>query len=224
MPQLQPFWDPRYNVDDPGPYIGNTYATNVWDRATVFGVDVPGVVSVAVTRSRYLWTIQAPGVAPQPIKAGWEPLRFTMIVKLWTPRQWAAMQPIMWRLQPVNQRADTVVIAGQTFGTPKPNTTDSSFDVYHPKLAVWSVGSAICERMGDLAGEQVKTLTIQFLEYRRGTSKVAKVPAPIAVVPAYDASQPQQQVSAANGTVTTMTPTQGPQVAPSSSPSLVPVP
>ncbi len=217
MPQLQPFWDARYDLNNQGPYVGKTYADNIWDTAKILGIQVPGIVTLSVSRAKALWVIQFPSVAPRPIDIGWEPLRFTMTVKLWTPHQWAAMQPIMWAMQPINERATQTAAAVKA-------QRGAAFDVYHPQLAAWSVGSAICERMGPLAGDQVKTLTLQFLEYRKGDTAVKVIQQSRAVVDQYSVNAFRASVAAVNGANTPVNPTHGPQQPPSNAPSLTPTP
>lgn len=238
MPDFVPFWDGDgqgpYTVDRPGPYGGyngktaqygynGTYQTG-WDTAKIKGLQLPGIVTVSPTRARHLWTIQAPGIAPIPIRAGYEPLKFQMTIKVWTPGQWLALQPIMWAMEPVwIKAADGTTQAAKDAAKAK-EQANAAFDVYHPILATFSVSSCICEVLGPFTGDGPKTLALTFLEYRRGKSSVATTDQSIVNEKFNAEGLANQQVKAQNGKVTTVTPTQGPQPPPSQNVSLRPTP
>ncbi len=201
-----PFWDDQYNAFNPGPYRGSTYAPNAWDTGKIKGVQLPGLVSVNASRSRHLDIKQLPGSSPIVTAVGYEPLRFTMSIRIWTPAQWDVLQQIMAFLQ-------TVKLPGLPKGAPAPQ---SVFDVYHPALSALSVSSAMCLSLGPITGGQDKTLTIGMLEKRKGTTPVAPAGPSASVAAPYDAAAlASQSVSAANGKTTTFTPAQGPVVPPS---------
>ncbi len=204
LAHIEPFWDDRYTAADPGPYQGELYAPNAWDTGIIAGVQLPGIVSVSAALSRHFDVISAPGTQPQLRIYGYEALRFNVSIKVWTPAQWNLLQVVLSTIQPDSATA---------------------FDIYTPWCATMGIKSAICSKKGPLSGEQVKTLSLELIRWRRGKSAVATTNKSRQRADEYNYSGPAtSQVSAANGTVTTMTPTQGPQVAPSSAPSLVPVP
>ncbi len=241
MPQFQPFWDPAYSIENPGPYGGlgersfslrggrqvtdfdtpaygynGTFSANPWDSFTAKGFQFPGLCTVAVTRSRSIYVFQQPQAPPTAIKVGWEPLRFTVTVKLWTPKQWEVIQPIIWDLQPIVAKANR----------PKPKKGDapfdSAFDVYHPNIAAQSCHSAICEKIGPLTGGQDKTIVFSFLEYTKKGGAVARINEAQVADPYNADVLANQAVRTANGGTVSYTPTQGPQQKPSQSVSLTP--
>lgn len=218
MANFQPFWDDAYTVANPGPYLGALYAANAWDTAKVNGAQVPGLVTCSVARSRHLWVRSVPGIAPSVTAVGYEALHFTMSVKIWTPAQWQKMQAIMSFLQPLTltktKRGNLALIPDKAV----------AFDVFHPNLAAQSVTSAICLKLGPLTGDQVKTLSIEFLEY---TSRSQSVQTPTASQPIesqYDPNVPAPSVAAQSGAVTPVNSTHGPQQKPSQAPTLTPTP
>ncbi len=225
MGTLQPFWDNRFDEANPGPYgsledggqpaefgFNGLYAKNKWDSAFIKSVRVPGIVTVDGRRTRHLYTIQKPGISPIVSAIGFEPFEFTMTVKIWTPAHWAKLQEIMAFLMP------------RWLSSGKNAPLPTAFDVYHPYLAALSVHSCICKSIGPLTGDQVKTMAIVLMEYVKGKSAVSKITASV-VDKQYKADGlANQQVKAANGKVTPVTPTQGPQQKPSQSVSLRPTP
>jgi len=235
MPQLVPFWNSDVSLDDPGAYSGinelgaapppekgfnGLYQENPWDTATIRGIRVPGLVSVTPKRARHLWTIQAAGAAPVPITAGYEPMKFTMKVTIWTPAQWKEIQPIMWKLLPVwvkrltAKEIKALVQSGAD--------SDAAFDVSHPLLTAFSVSSCICEDMSMDGEGEIKKLTIQMLEYRRGKSAVATFKES-EVHDKFDKDKlSDANYSTADGKAVNVTPTQGPQKKPSRNVSLTP--
>jgi len=235
MPQLVPFWNSDVSLDDPGAYSGinelgaapppekgfnGLYQENPWDTATIRGVRVPGLVSVTPKRARHLWTIQAAGAAPVPITAGYEPMKFTMKVTIWTPAQWKEIQPIMWKLLPVwvkrltAKEIKALVQSGAD--------SDAAFDVSHPLLTAFSVSSCICEDMSMDGEGEIKKLTIQMLEYRRGKSAVATVNQSEVHDKFNKDKLSNVNYSTADGKTVNVTPTQGPQKKPSENVSLTP--
>ncbi len=227
--QLAEFWNSNFTARDPGPLgplagttgkgsapfgFNGTYQNNPWDTATIKGTRVPGLVTVTVKRARHLWTIQAPGAAPSPIKAGYEPLKFTMKVKIWTPDQWVKLQPIMWELLPIWIKRD-LSDKEQKALAKSGEDPNAAFDVYHPLLMAFNVSSCICEDMAMDGEGEVRTLTVQMLEYRRGKSAVATVKKSEVADNFNAAALRNKETVAANGNVVKNHSTQGPQQKPS---------
>lgn len=236
MPQLVPFWNSDVSLEDPGalggidqvgaadpPLTGfnAVYQKNPWDTAWIRGVQVPGLVSVTPKRARHLWTIQAAGAPPVPIKAGYEPMKFTMKVTLWTPRQWELIQPIMWQLLPIWVKRE-LSAKDQKKLAKSSEDPNAAFDVSHPLLTAFSVSSCICEDMAMDGEGEIRKLTIQMLEYRRNKSAVATVN----TSEVHDKFDPDKlanaETAAANGKVVKNHSTQGPQKKPSENVSLTP--
>lgn len=223
MPQEQPFWDDRYSVENPGPYrqIGNynaTFMSNAWDTGVIAGAKIPGIVSVTIAPARHLDIKTLPGSSPIVTVLGFEPTRFTMQVKIWTPAQWKVLQPIMWRMFPdLPGYGKPPTPKAQRSATPgsDPNGVTNTFDLFHPKLSNMGVSSATCLKLGDLAGDQVKTLSIEFLANRRGKSKLQTVAESVVVAQFNAAALATQATQPLVGRPTIFTPTQGPQLPPS---------
>lgn len=229
MPQLVPFWNSDVSLDDPGALGGiselgaaappetgfnGLYQKNPWDAATIRGIRVPGLVSVTAKRARHLWTIQAPGAAPTPIKAGYEPMKFTMKVTIWTPAQWKELQPIMWNLLPVWVKRDLTEKERKSLAKSNEDP-NAAFDVSHPLLTAFSVSSCICEDMAMDGEGEIRKLTIQMLEYRRNKSAVATVNQSEVHDKFNAEKQANAETAAANGKVVKNHSTQGPQQKPS---------
>lgn len=245
MPQKLPFWDGDdegpYTAARPGPYVGPLYAPNLWDTATIKGVRVPGIVTVSVGRSRHLDVKQMPGAAPWITPIGYEPVKFSMSVRIWTPGQWDVLQDIMLFLQslftkslasstagetaaiaalnPIIGAAAAAAAAAATQTRSIQNDSLDVFDVYHPKLAALGIRSAMCTKNGPLSDGQDRTLSLEFLQQ---FAKKGKVYTPKAAEQNVNGNfnaktLSDKQVNAANGNVVNYTQTQGPQRAPSQS-------
>ncbi len=232
MPQLVKFWNPAFTDEEPGPLGGlnkfgdlvtpkygfnGTYQQNAWDTATIRSIQIPGKVAITqIRRGRHIWTIQSPGAPPTPIKAGYEPLEFTMSVDIWTPMQWRLVQPISWDLQPIWKKLPSAAERKrmQKQGTSAENP-ENAFDVEHPCLAFYNVKACICRGNSFSLKGEIGTLTWVFLEYRRGDNSVGTVDRSQVAAPFDPDAKANQQVNAANGTTTSYTPTQGPQQKPS---------
>lgn len=212
MPQLQPFWDSAYSVADPGPYVGDTFTANTWDTMRLGGNQVPGKVTVSISIARHLDIKTLPGAQPFVTPIGYEPTRITVSVLLWTPDQWAIMQPIMWAIMPILNRPPA--------GAKHTASAQNTFDIFHPKIANMGVSSALCTKLGDLSGDQSKTLAIEFLANRRGKSAVFTVQEAQVAAPYDAAALAAQSVQPLTGSPTVYSQTQGPQVPPSQNPRL----
>lgn len=199
----QPFWDEA----SAAAYTGPDYATNPYDTAYVAGLQFPGIVTVAPARARHLDIQALPGQAPTIRLLGFEPTRFPMTCRVWTPSQWTLLQAIMEIIQP--------------FGFIGPSKT--VFDISHPLLAQWKIRAGVCLKMGPLVGEGPgpRTLQMEWLQRSQEKPGVSTAMAAIAVTPALQAS-PTTSIQAANGKTTTFSPTQGPQVPPSQGPISLP--
>lgn len=221
-----PFWDYHFDVDYPGPYYapGETDAEgngsrgyewipdNPWDTMQVADLRIPGLVMVNAARKRYLYIYQVQGAPPSISLAGYDALRFTVQARIWTPRMWESMQRLAGFLMPkvVPVRANRVAVED-----------NQAFDVNHPALAFIGIKSAVCIGLGPISGDQMKTVSFEFLEYRRGRQAVAQVQKSRDVAAAFNANQQaNKQVIAESGKVPRVRSTQGPQPKPSSAPSL----
>lgn len=215
MPQEVPFWDSAYDVANPGPYVGPTYMVNVWDSGTIAGTVIPGIVSVTIAPARHLDIVTKPGIAPYVNVLGYEPTRFSMQIKIWTPAQWQKLQPIMWRLMPDLPGYGKPPQVRNAKG--KLSSVSTTFDIFHAKLVNMGVSSATCLKMGDLAGDQVKTLSLEFLANRKGKSAILTIEEAGVAAPYNATTLSNQANNPSNGPAGVFTPTQGPQQTPSSS-------
>jgi hypothetical protein len=103
-----------------------------WDRMTILGVDVPGIVQVSGAIARKLDVKKAAGSDGAKVAhLGAEPARFEITVMLWTASQLEVWDTIAWGLRNANQG-----------GVP------AAVDVSHPALSMSGITKAIAERIG----------------------------------------------------------------------------
>lgn len=132
-----PFWDEFEEG-----YEGPLYATEPWDLLVLNGIKVPGISTVKCTPRMKIEIPKETGRDGGPaIERGHDPARVDIAVKIWTPRQWEAMQAVLlavWRRP--GQEVRYAARDGKLV-----ETTRKAVTIAHPACALYNVSSILIE-------------------------------------------------------------------------------
>lgn len=129
----QPWWYGQPTAADGFKLDGEaTSLENPWDVCTLGPNRLPGLVKIRPRRSRKLDKKKPPGSHFATVtNQGYNPGELEIVLLLWTPDQWNALQDMMPSLEPP---------ATQGTGTP-------TFDIVHPVAAFRNIKSIIIEEI-----------------------------------------------------------------------------